>query len=183
MATENDIMEAHDFLYYGQAINEEEGWILDQRQKELSKEDDDRDRAVLQAAMVLRQRGGKLAMGLDTELLLELCRLWNALERSQAAAVKRRELYAEFLCGDLDWETVAEGCANVPQIPRKIAGIPASRRAAPAAGRHVPRAGSDHAISAKRLAGPQKNRRPNGAAISRLSPAGTGIEKRIKAEA
>ena len=113
-------MEAHDFLYYGQAINEEEGWILDQRQKELSKESDDRDRTVLQAAMVLRQRGGKLAMGLNTDLLIELCRLWNSLERSQAAAIKRRELYAEFLCGDLDWETVSEGCANVPKFHEKL---------------------------------------------------------------
>ena len=113
-------MEAHDFLYYGQAINEEEGWILDQREKELAKEADDHDRKVLQAAMSLRQRGGKLALGINAELLLELCRLWNSLERSQAAAKKRRELYAEFLCGDLDWETVCEGCPNVPKFHEKL---------------------------------------------------------------
>ena len=114
------IMEAHDFLYYGQAINEEEGWILDQREKELSKEAEDDDRKLLAAAMTLRKRGGKLALGINGELLVELCRMWNGLERSQAAAVKRRALYAEYLCGDLDWEVACEGCANVPKFHEKL---------------------------------------------------------------
>ena len=113
-------MEAHDFLYYGRAINEEEGWILDQREKELSKESDDIDRTVLAAAMALRKRGGKLSLDINGELLIELCRMWNGLERSQAAAKKRRDLYAEFLCGDLDWETVADGCANVIKFHEKL---------------------------------------------------------------
>ena len=113
-------MEAHDFLYYGRAINEEEGWILDQREKELGKESNDADRALLQAAMGLRKRGGKLSLGIDAELLIELCRMWNGLERSQAAAKKRRDLYAEFLCGDLGWETVCENCPNVVKFHEKL---------------------------------------------------------------
>ena len=113
-------MEAHDFLYYGRAINEEEGWILDQREKELGKESDDIDRALLQAAMGLRKRGGKLGLGINGDLLIELCRMWSGLERSQASAKKRRDLYAEFLCGDLDWETVADGCPNVVKFHEKI---------------------------------------------------------------
>ena len=152
----NSIMEAHDFLYYGRAINEEEGWILDQREKELGKEAEDADRALLQSAMSLRKRGGKLGLGIDGDLLIELCRMWSGLERSQASAKKRRDLYAEFLCGDLDWDTVAEGLPKRRQIPREVAGISASRRAAPDAGRHVSHRRIDDATAHQRLAGPQK---------------------------
>ena len=149
-------MEAHDFLYYGRAINEEEGWILDQREKELGKESDDIDRTLLQSAMALRKRGGKLGLGIDGDLLIELCRMWSGLERSQASAKKRRDLYAEFLCGDLDWEIVAEGCPNVVKFHEKLQEFQHPAEPHPMLVAMFSHRGSDDATAHQRLAGPQK---------------------------
>jgi len=100
-------MEAREFLDFGLKINEDDEFRLDFLKPQLEKQPESPAREALMRAFKRRKSRRIHYVAVEhSEQLLALCKKWNAIGAALGPAVKRREIYEEFLCGEASWDEV-----------------------------------------------------------------------------